>query len=558
MNLGLALLSAYQDRHDRDELDEAVEQLEAAVQAPSASDREVGDRLTNLGNALLLRYDLDKSIPDLQGAIDACNRAIEVTGSESMRSVGAHFGLAQCLSRGTDRDDWATDEYRLACRLAGPLDPTLRLNVAREWASWSEWREAWNEAAEAYDHALGALQDLYDRQLVRADQELRLEQARDVARRAAIAHVRAHQSDGADLREAVIAIEQGRALWLADALGRRELDAAHIEQSGRVEVERLRKALRALDALRSAPSPDADREPLRQTVQEVRDATDAVRRLPGYEDVFKRGRWSDVEAVAHEQPLVCLIPGDPDGAALILDGDLRSPPLPGFAPSTIASDLAEYMRFLGGGDGRSRSTLTDEWPDVLDRACAWAWDHVMEPVLRAIGEQPGMTLVPVDLLSLLPLHAAWTGDTSGRRYAVDQLSISYAPSAIALRHALTRAGAVNREVNALTVIVPTLDGPSPLKYAAEEMTAVEVLAPSSRVATPEANAERILGELVGRDVVHFACHAVARPSDPLKSALRVDDRDLRLEEILALEGIDARLVVLSACQTALPGLRLID
>ena len=53
-----------------------------------------------------------------------------------------------------------------------------------------------------------------------------------------------------------------------------------------------------------------------------------------------------------------------------------------------------------------------------------------------------VTLIPSGLLALLPLHAAWTEDAStptGRRYFLDEFTVSYAPSALALGHARERA-----------------------------------------------------------------------------------------------------------------------
>ena len=53
---------------------------------------------------------------------------------------------------------------------------------------------------------------------------------------------------------------------------------------------------------------------------------------------------------------------------------------------------------------------------------------------RRFGEE--VVLIPAGLLNLLPLHAAWTEDTttpSGRRYALDNWRIRYAPNARALK-----------------------------------------------------------------------------------------------------------------------------
>jgi CHAT domain-containing protein len=61
------------------------------------------------------------------------------------------------------------------------------------------------------------------------------------------------------------------------------------------------------------------------------------------------------------------------------------------------------------------------------------------------------------------------------------------------------------------------------------------------------------------DVHHFACHAVARPAVPLDSALILaKGAPLTLRDVLALKLAGSRLVVLSGCDTQIPGDQLPD
>ena len=127
------------------------------------------------------------------------------------------------------------------------------------------------------------------------------------------------------------------------------------------------------------------------------------------------------------------------------------------------------------------------------------------------------------------------------------------PSAVALRHA--QAGVRDTGTLAtIAVIVPGGEGSEPLEYAAAEAGAVAALTAPRQLESPHATIERVLSEIGDYDVIHFACPATARTGDPLSSFLQVDDGELRLEQILGLDEIHARLVVLSACKTAVPAL----
>lgn len=555
MNLGIALLTAARDL-DRATLDEAITVLGAAAEAPSTSRGEQGDRLVNLGWALLVRSWRTGRPADRDSALETFRQALQLQGASTHRAAPTHLGLAEVLARAPDAEAEATEEFEHACELARASDPRQRLMAADAWATWAEHRSAFHDAARAYTHALEALQEAYDRQLVRADQELRLEEARDLSRRAAFGYVRT-----GDMRRAVMALEHGRALWLADALRRRDLDRRLATDEARAPVERLRAAIRRVEALKGATDEDGGTEKLRQAVREVEDATRDLRRLPAYNDALKPAEWGAVAEVAAASPIAYIVPGEPDGMALLVDGDHDEPTviaLPGLSNAGLDSDLSSYLEYFRddpeGGD-------EERWPDVLDATCAWAWTRVMSPLLAGAGAVSHLTLVPYGILSLVPLHAAWTpmrDRASGRRYVCDEVVIRYTPNALALRSAERATGPLDR-TRALVVVVPDLDGERPLGYASLEPAAVAALARPTIVATPEATVERVVADLPKYDVVHFACHAAAQVLDPGSSALVLDaDEELRLERILALEHVDARLVVLSACETAVPGIRLLD
>ncbi|WP_448594351.1 CHAT domain-containing protein, partial [Thermoflexus hugenholtzii] len=71
-----------------------------------------------------------------------------------------------------------------------------------------------------------------------------------------------------------------------------------------------------------------------------------------------------------------------------------------------------------------------------------------------------------------------------------------------------------------------------------------------------ATREAVLREIPRYSVLHFSTHGWADLEEPLRSGLRMADGALRLGDLLDLRLEGARLAVLSACETGLPGAQL--
>lgn len=110
----------------------------------------------------------------------------------------------------------------------------------------------------------------------------------------------------------------------------------------------------------------------------------------------------------------------------------------------------------------------------------------------------------------------------------------------------------------LVVAMPETPGPQrPLGNAARESELLSrlldpVLVLQSGTPDPPTNA-RVLEELAGTDVVHFACHAEVDPADPSRSGLLLQDprAPLTVSMLSAVNLDSVRLAFLSACGTAL-------
>ncbi|HHH41310.1 MAG TPA: CHAT domain-containing protein, partial [Chloroflexi bacterium] len=227
---------------------------------------------------------------------------------------------------------------------------------------------------------------------------------------------------------------------------------------------------------------------------------------------------------------------------------------------------------------KTKEALHAAWLQTLDETTRWLWEAVVGEVVETLtptpavgrgdrpvaptggqGEGVRVTLIPTGLLSLLPLHAAWREEPAaptGRHYALDDLRITYAPSA----HALWAA----RRIAAHTApdgvfVVDNPDGT--LRFSDEEVASVLEHFPPERqhlLGGESATREAVLRQLPRYPVLHFCTHGWADPDDPLRSGLRMAEPDhpLTLANFLDLRLEGARLAVLSACETAVPGTEL--
>lgn len=67
----------------------------------------------------------------------------------------------------------------------------------------------------------------------------------------------------------------------------------------------------------------------------------------------------------------------------------------------------------------------------------------------------------------------------------------------------------------------------------------------------QATIESVLDAMDRHSWVHFACHGIQHPDDPVKSAFALHDGNLELSRLMRKPLKNAQLAVLSACQTAM-------
>jgi CHAT domain-containing protein/tetratricopeptide (TPR) repeat protein len=184
-----------------------------------------------------------------------------------------------------------------------------------------------------------------------------------------------------------------------------------------------------------------------------------------------------------------------------------------------------------------RGDVGQRWQELAGPLLA----HVM-PLLQGADL---VYLVPHGLLHLLPLHALQVDGGC----LVDRFPLAYAPSAAVLRRVVQRAVEIERigPQKALVVGNPGQD----LRHAEREARRVAEFFGMHPYLAKEATKTAIRSELVGKHLIHLACHGRFRPAQPLQSGIVLADQEnLTVEEIMNL-SLQADLVTLSACMTGL-------
>jgi CHAT domain-containing protein len=221
---------------------------------------------------------------------------------------------------------------------------------------------------------------------------------------------------------------------------------------------------------------------------------------------------------------------------------------------------------LGGWLGAYSQSHTNHqaWLDEIEQGTRQLWEPLIAPLIVYLRQHyfQQATLIPTGLLSFFPLHAAWGEDfttPTGRRYALDEILFTYAPNA----RSLTAAEAIANRVTDRSILAidnPTQDLPNSeqeINYAISTFPQCTVLRHT------EATINAVRSQLSEAAIVHFSCHGTANLQTPLNSGLLMSDGLFTLRDIFALNlanheigGI--RLAILSACETGLAGIDLVD
>lgn len=563
--LGLALGALAEVTGELPDLMESIAVHEQAVADTPRHTPEYANRCNNLGAGLIALYNRTRRTRDLNAAIAVLEDAVRATAADAPGYGWRAGNLAAALAarRGGHRELSARGRagrlFRIGLEANLDVRPEVALRMATAWGERAADARDWDTAAEAYQAGVQAVQRLTETQILREDYAVWLQAAGELFVEAAGALARAGRP-----ADAALALEQGRALVLSETL---ERDRAAVDSLTDAGLEPLRdrftEAVARLRGLQTGGLGDDSglrESALRAAHTRLRTIITEVRAQPGYENFLQPPAFTDITRAA-TTPL-CYLTAARDGgwAVLVRGAQTRAIPLPRLTGAALDDQVRRYLDAYA--DRARTASARERWLEALDTVTRWLWDAVMATVVDSAGGADEVVLVASGRLGFLPLHAAWRPDDnmpSGRRYAIDDLLITYAPNARVLnaaRHTADRvsAGAV------LVVGAPEGTGADHLPHAATEAAEVHaIFGAGSSLTGADATPERVLAEMRAHDAVHFSCHGVGEPAEPLNSALTLaGGRRLTLRDLLNEPLVPRRLAVLSACETAVVGATLPD
>jgi CHAT domain-containing protein/tetratricopeptide (TPR) repeat protein len=505
-------------------------------------------------------------------ALDA--RPREVNPVQWAQTTGA---FARTLAQ-AGRTDEALPCFEAALKVAQEADrPSDVQSIARELGSTLAYLGQWNEAAKIFDAALGAAEELYAASVLRRSREFVLAQLAPAAMSAAYAHARA-----GDAAQAAATVERARARLLGEALALN----ADVEQLLRHNPEQRAAYLAAADELYQADlaaanlmveaehlGPDAEsaRRRAEDAIRQRRRAARAA--LERASQHLTRNFTAENTGIEPDRPVAYLMLSSLGGLALIWTAtNVRAV----WAPHLRAAELeallaAGSIRGAGPLDRQAQPDAT--WGPQEQVALDAMLDMVLPPIgealcgrlaaaLRAMHAQ-AVALVPCGRLGLLPLHAAPYEFAGRPRCLVDEFVVSYAPSLAVLRVATAAAA---RRARAPVRLAAVVDPRGDLAAGKIELadTLTRLGKASITLAGAAAQRSRVLSAIRNASHVHFASHARTMADRPLESHIMLAGYErLSLLDLLTLGAnasrngpsplARARLVVASACQTAVSG-----
>ena len=435
------------------------------------------------------------------------------------------------------------------------LRPTTAPSDCKD-AAWSlGWlltqREDWEGAAEALRDAVEAAELAFHARLDAGSREREARSSGNLYRWAAYAMARAD-----DVKTAAVVLDTGRAREIGRRLGG---DQALVG----VPAE-LREAYQAaVEALATSPIGSDDSGASRH-LQEV---VTAIREIPGHERFGRGPQWKDLaKVVGCGWPLIYVNP-TPAGTLLLALWPDGTEGATAEATFIAASSMDVFMRLVAGDGaedldaedvagasylfGMASETGQEQFPAALDQLLPWLGSAVSRHIAEVLASRNATraTLVLCGPIGLTPLHAAcWESDGAPRCLA-DSISIRFAPSAV-ISAAAQRRATRSRTLSLVALADPNGDLPA-ARPEIEEIAALFDRSKAKVAIGPSANVSFLRRYASRATHVHFACHAHGGLFDSKDAAISLASGDVPAVELTTVAALDARLVVVSACESAL-------
>ncbi|MEV6343787.1 CHAT domain-containing protein [Actinoplanes sp. NPDC051851] len=262
--------------------------------------------------------------------------------------------------------------------------------------------------------------------------------------------------------------------------------------------------------------------------------------------------YPDVTAQTGDGAIVYLAAARAGGYALVVAAthDPQYVDLPDLDRATIAGLTTRAPAAVPPGPARDLTPAGPAPTGPMDETLRLLWDGGLRNLVWLSARGRVVTLIPIGLLNLLPLHAV--GEHGPGDHHIGEFSaIRYAPNVRSL--ARSRAAAVRLRTADQTLLA--VDAPGDphhrLRHVARETAEVTARWPGrAATAVHDCTWAEFRATADRHTVWHLACHGDAEPDDIQASRLHFADRAVTLAELAATLRPDRRrLAVLSACHT---------
>jgi CHAT domain-containing protein/tetratricopeptide (TPR) repeat protein len=497
------------------------------------------DTLRRLGDAggeaaalgTLGELDLQEGFP--LAAESLYRRGLERVSAEPAPTLSwqLHAGLADALrGRGGVARDQATEEYRAAVRDIERVSGTLPLEERRAAFLADKW-DVYAELARG-ELARGRMDSAFA-----ASEQLRARQLLDLLARGRLAR------SGGVPAAAVAAREQDL---------RRQITVLTRRLEGSPTVG---TALRGPLPLATDASSGAVREALARAQEAYRDLLFRVRESQPEYTALVTGAIAPVREVMRALPpdeaLLEYLVGDSTSLVFIVTRDTMSAVELGFGRHELAK-LVDFTRGVLTRPGGV--TDAGRWRAPLRRLHG----YLLEPVETTglLAGKRGLIIAPHAELHYVPF-AALLGAPGPQEYLIERYRLTFVPSASVWlgleRRGRSRGPGAGARAGVLA-LAPHVDA---LPGSAAEVAAIgRIFGDRARVLLADRASRRALGTAApAQDIIHLATYGVLNKDNPLFSFVELaphngEDGRLEVHDVFGLE-LHARLVVLSACQTAL-------
>ncbi|MEO8395912.1 MAG: CHAT domain-containing tetratricopeptide repeat protein, partial [Chloroflexota bacterium] len=463
------------------------------------------------------------------------------------------------------------ESLRVRTRAELPQDyQQTQRNLGHVYFIERRWREAFN----AFNSAIAVGDDLLKAAYSVTGRQSEVAETAELYSHATYCLLQLGETD-----VALVQLEAGKARLLADALALRGIELQQLRAEQRESVQTLRSTIRELETeFRLAPETPSRRsnlvlmEALRETRGQLNDLIELIR--AEYPDFMPQGL--DFEGI------LSVIPA---GGALVAPLFTAQGSAIFVVPYGVKALTADHRIMLDhftthdlnaillGDDANPGWILTyirylneevtlAQWHDFIESFTERLWFALMAPIherLQQLGiaQHSPVVLMPQGGLGLLPLHAAWCEVDQQQRYFLDDYDVRFAPSAYALAVAHRRT-ASQSEKSALVAGVSSYTSYKNLPNVDFEIREIGSLLGAQPLLDAQATYDNVLSGVSEAKYVHLACHGgFAWGNDPLASALILwESVRLTLADVIGkLDLNQARLVVLSACETGITDIR---